>query len=537
MRQLIITIALISIFLSHKGVLGQTYPIADPPFKSCIEQSFTGMFDTQGNLILSQAALPDTLNCSGFDIINADGIQFFTNLKVIDLNNNNLTHVDELVDLPLLKELTIEENELVELPDFSNSTSIKKIIARNNFITTSPSLPTQLQYLDLSQNNLTLLSGLSNLTELEYLLVFRNTDLKELPSLVGLSKLRELSCYLCGLSQLPDLSALDSLEYLNIGYNNLTSLPELSSNKKLKFLYVNNSSLTSFPDMSMLPVLEKVRLYNNFLSFEDFTPLLVNPNYSDIFKITPQWNFSNPLKPNYFEYDSASFSTGIATNTANVTYTWYVDGEILSTSNNDTYSIDSMQIENSGLYNFVVTHPLFPDLTLFSDTQKVTVSSCLNHLGFQFDIAGATCQEAGSLKIKAFNQPQENLQYHLRSKATDRVFTTTKGVFNNLSNPNYLLYAQASDRCVKLIDDNIEVPIEKCKDAFFTPNNDGVDDNFYFEQVGEAKIYNKWGQLIQTLRIPGEWNGELNDSKKITPGYYTININDGEEIFHLSVVY
>ena len=222
---------------------------------------------------------------------------------------------------------------------------------------------------------------------------------------------------------------------------------------------------------------------------------------------------------------------------ADVSYTWYVDGEVLNTSTNDTFSIDSIQLENSGLYNFVVTHPLFPDLTLFSDTQQVTVSSCLNPSGFQLDITGATCQRAGNLKIVATNQPQPNLTYKLQSNATDRVFYSSNGEFKNLSNPSYKLYALASPRCVKLIYDDVEVPIEKCKDAFLTPNNDGVDDNFYFDQVGEAKIYNKWGQLIQTLNIPSEWGGELSDSKKITPGYYTIKINDGEEIFHLSVVY
>ncbi len=537
MKHLIIIISLISIFLSHNSVVGQTYPIADAQFKSCIEQSFTGILDAQDDLILSQAALPDTLDCSSFNISNADGLQHFTNLKVIDLHDNNLKRVDELTALTAVNELYLQENELIELPDLSNSPALFLIKANNNFITTSPPLPPQLRSLDLNQNNLSSLGDLPNQSGLFYLNISRNTSLKSLPALDGLYTLKEFHCYLCGLNVLPSTTALTNLEVLNIGYNYFTKLPDLSSNLNLKTLYANDCLLKSFPDMSMLPMLEKVRLYNNHLSFEDFMPLLANPTYSDIYKITPQLNFPNPLKSKYFEYDSVSFATGISPNTANVTYTWYLDGELLSTSTKDTLSIDSIQIENSGVYNYIITHPLFPDLTLSSNIQQVTVLSCLNPSGFEWNITGATCQEAGSLKIKAFNQPQENLQYHLKSKATDRVFTTTKGVFNNLSNPNYLLYAQASDRCVKLIDDNIEVPIEKCKDAFFTPNNDGVDDNFYFEQVGEAKIYNKWGQLIQTLRIPGEWNGELNDSKKITPGYYTININDGEEIFHLSVVY
>ena len=115
MRQLIITISIVSIFLSHSRVVGQTYPIADAQFKSCIEQSFTGMLDAQDDLILSQAALPDTLDCSSFNISNADGLQHFTNLRVIDLHDNNFTHLNELTSLTAVNELYLQENELIEL--------------------------------------------------------------------------------------------------------------------------------------------------------------------------------------------------------------------------------------------------------------------------------------------------------------------------------------------------------------------------------------------------------------------------------------
>lgn len=537
MKNLINTLSLTLFFLYQSLVYGQTYPIADTQFKECIAQSFADLLDDNGALILSKAAIVDSLDCSDFAISNADGLQYFTNLKVLDLHNNDFTRLDELVALSVIEELYIQENELVELPDLSSLTSLKKIKANSNFITTTPPLPSQLQYLDLSQNNLTSLGDLSNLHELEYLLVFRNTKLKEIPSLDGLLKLKELSCYLCGLSQLPEMTNLASLEFINTGYNNLTTLPELTSNKKLKLIYANNNTLTSFPNMSTLPLLERVRLYNNYLSFEDFVPLLVNENYEDIYKITPQWLFKNPLKNNYFEFDSVNFKTGISRNTVGTNYSWFFNGKLLSNSTNDLITTDSIKVENSGLYHYEVTHPLFPNLILHSDTQQVSVTSCLYTSGFQVDIVGATCQKAGSLKIIALNQPQQNLTYKLQSKATDRVLTSGNGVFNNLSNPSYKLYAQAGPRCVKLINNNLAIPIEKCKDAYFTPNNDGVDDYFYFEQIGDAKIYNKWGQLIQTLHLPVEWNGVLSDGKTIMPGYYTIDINDGEEILKLSVIY
>lgn len=539
MKKILITISFIFILTAQKTTLGQTYPIADTDFKRCIEQISPDLLNDSGDLIISEAAFLDSLDCSSYTITNIDGIQFFTNLKVIDLHDNNITNSNQLKNLPLIEELYIQENELIELPDFSNSSNLTLVKANNNFITSIPTLPinTKLLSLDLSQNNLSVFSNLSNQSTLEYLNLSRNTNLKEIQSLDGLTNLKSLHCYLCGLDVLPEVSNMDSLEFLNIGYNFFTHLPNLSSNLKLKTVYANDNKLTSFPDMSMLPLLEKVRLYNNYLSFEDFEPLLVNVNYSDIYKIIPQWNFPNPLSSSYFEFDSVSFQTHIAATTTNVQYTWYFNETTLITSKSDFYSIDSIQLNNSGTYSFTITHPSFPNLILYSDTQNVVVSSCLNPVNFNFKIEGASCQRAGNMNITPFNQPQDNITYTLKSTSTDKVLYSSDGQFQNLSNPEYQLYAQVGSRCKKLINDKITVPIDKCKEAFFTPNNDGVDDNYYFDQYGEAKIYNKWGQLIQTLTIPSEWNGELNNSQKITPGYYTIDINDGEEFFHLSVVY
>lgn len=537
MQKIIYTISLLSFLFTHYCGYGQTYYIGDPEFKKCIENSFPTAIDVQGNLILSEAAIPDSLDCSSYSITNIDGLQHFTNLKVIDLHNNNLSLLKGIDALALVEELYVQENELVELPDFSNSTHLKILEADNNFITTAPNLPSQLRLLNLGENNLTSLGDLSSLSELEYLLIYRNTNLKEIPSFEGLTKLKELQCYLCGLNSLPTLSMLTNIEYLNIGYNNFTSLPDLSSNKKLLTLYANNCSLNSFPDLSSLPLLQKVRLYNNYLSFEDFIPLLVDTNYSEVYKIIPQNNFTNPLAPTYFEYDSVSFKTGLAAATLGTNYTWYFKGEVLYNSEKDTLVIDSIQIKNSGKYSFTITNSFFPELILISDTQDVVVNSCLNPTGFEFEITGVTCQKAGTLKIIPTNQPQENLTFILQSTATDRQFNSTKNEFKNLNNPEYKLYASAGKRCIKLINSKILLPIEPCKEAFFTPNNDGIDDSYFFEQVGEAKIYNKWGQLIQTLKLPNEWHGELRTSEKISPGYYTIDINDGEEIFHLSVVY
>lgn len=520
--------------------LAQTYVIPDDGFKQCLIERYPAVLDGGNELDISAASnLEGELYCPGFGIVDADGLQHFTSLDTLTMRQNSLQNIDEISQLENLMVIVINDNEITSLPDLSNFNQLTSLVANSNFITTPPGLPinSSLTNLDLKENFLSSFPDVSNQTQLENLIVSRNENINTIPALPSLPNLKHFQCYICGLSEVPDISLLPNLEYLDIGYNQITELPDFSGNSQLTTVYANNNALTSFANMSVLPNLVKARLYNNYLSFEDFEPLLVNNDYDEVYKIIPQNEFHNPLAGEYSEFDSISFKTTVANNASGEIYSWYKDDLLFWEGNLDTLHIDSAQIEDSGEYYFTITHPTFPDLTLSSWKTAVQVNSCLEPDNFDFSVTGANCQKAGTIIITPGEQPQSGLSYSLQSKVSKRVFHSTNGVFTNLNNPEYTLYAQASERCIKLIDNSISLPIEECKEVFFSPNNDGVDDTFYFDQQGEAKIYNKWGQLIKTLNIPADWNGQLNNNEVITPGYYTIDINNGEEIMRLSVIY
>src|SRR5690606_34981696 len=113
--------------------------------------------------------------------------------------------------------------------------------------------------------------------------------------------------------------------------------------------------------------LEKVRLYNNYLSFEDFIPLLENPNYDDIYKIVPQKPFPNPLYIKNFEYDSISLKTGIDNQVSNIIYSWFRNDDQIWSGTKDTLSFPKASKSQSGEYYFTLNHPDFPDLTITSE--------------------------------------------------------------------------------------------------------------------------------------------------------------------------
>lgn len=520
--------------------LAQTYYIKDDGFRQCLTALEPTLVNSQNELVINAAAnFTGDIICINYKMSNVDGIQYFTNTKRLSLTQNNLSSLSEISGLTKLEEITINANKITQLPDLIHFNNLKSIDASNNSLSNAPNLPVPgaLMYLNLSQNNLSSFPDLSNQQNLTYLNLAGNINLKVIPKLPALLKLEELHLYYCGLNEAPVISNLSNLKILNIGFNNLKTLPDFSANQQLKSIFVNDNVLESFATVNSLPNLEKVGLFNNYLSYEDFTPLLNTARFSDIYKIAPQKTFPNPLSSNYLESDIINLKTGIANQVAGVNYSWYYNNNRIWIGNADTLTFPNASISQSGDYYYTLSHPDFPDLLITSEVKHVTVSECLIPSHISTEVTGATCVKPGSIRVYPGVQPRNNLSYILESNSTKIQLSSKDGNFNNLNNPEYRLYAKAGDRCMKLIDDKIILPIEACKEAFFSPNNDGISDTYFFTQQGKAKVFNKWGQVIQELSIPLEWNGRLKDNSIIQTGYYTIEINNGEEKFHLSVVY
>ena len=76
------------------------------------------------------------------------------------------------------------------------------------------------------------------------------------------------------------------------------------------------------------------------------------------------------------------------------------------------------------------------------------------------------------------------------------------------------------ERCC---DDNIFIP------SAFTPNGDGLNDNFQFTLQGDSKIlsvdiFNRWGQMVYHSNSNTAWNGAFNGTT-VDMGNYFYNIS------------
>ena len=107
-------------------------------------------------------------------------------------------------------------------------------------------------------------------------------------------------------------------------------------------------------------------------------------------------------------------------------------------------------------------------------------------------------------------------------------------VFENITGGNYFVYLRDKGGCGE---DKVEVTLLDYP-KFFTPNNDGFNDNWQIEGINKypnAKvyIYDRYGKLIKQLN-PKEigWDGNYNQKKLISDDYwFTVDLGNQKSIF------
>ena len=172
-------------------------------------------------------------------ITSLKGVEYFTNLTLLNCINNQLTSLD-VTQNSLLEELYCSNNQLTTL-DVSHNTKLEDLQCRNNNLTSlDVTKNTLLSYFRCENNILTSLDVSKNVkltslfceaNRLTALDVSRNTEL-------GL-----LKCENNSISSL-DVSNNTKLNYLDCSNNKLTSL-DVSKNSKLEKLLCRNNQLTS----------------------------------------------------------------------------------------------------------------------------------------------------------------------------------------------------------------------------------------------------------------------------------------------------
>ncbi len=200
-------------------------------------------------------ALPalEKLTLSGCYLSSVSALAEATNLTYLDLSNNSIRDLTGLSTLSKLEYLDLSENALVDLNAISSLTLLKT--------------------LDVSYNSLVTTAPVATLTNLTQLDVSGNGLFK----LEGMETLTELTWFAASENHLIDVSILGSctkLQTLIISNNTILSIQVLSVHENLKYLdfsYNDVSSLPAFHENCPLQIINGG--YNQLSSLDQLSVL------------------------------------------------------------------------------------------------------------------------------------------------------------------------------------------------------------------------------------------------------------------------
>ena len=310
-----------------------TIVFPDANFKSYLVTNFDTSSD--GEISFAEATIITNMDCSMQNIVQFDGIEFFTSLQSINCSQNDIS----------------------SFPNISNLTQLIILDYSNNDMGSIPVLPNSLEQLDFSNNNISLNLDLSSLINLEFLDCSNNfmTIIVSLPT-----SLIQVEMSNNNLITIPNLSGLTNLNYFDFSINWMSDFPILPTS--LEFLNCSNNFFASLPDLTYLVNLDIFQCNNNDLLEDDCPEIrLIETLGLSTFTFNPQNSRSldchqSPL-PNiggpYFGDEGSLISLNAASSSD-------PDGSIIS------YAWD---LDNDGIFdnaNGVGSGVFFPDNGLFS---------------------------------------------------------------------------------------------------------------------------------------------------------------------------
>ncbi|OJX49515.1 MAG: hypothetical protein BGO88_14840 [Flavobacterium sp. 38-13] len=224
--------------------------------------------NNDGEIQLSEAVRVVELNVSASDISSLQGINHFSNLKILECYHNSINELN-LSNNPYLEYVDCSENQISSL-NLNGLVNLKhldcRVMGSGNLTSLNLTGLTALRVLRCGRNSLTTLdlSPVTNLIELDCSV----TGLTSL-NLNGLVNLKSLDCSLSQLSTL-NLASLGNLERLDYSYNPGLASLNISSLTSLKELSCNAMGLTSL-NLSSFLELVSLSCHSNILTNLDFS--------------------------------------------------------------------------------------------------------------------------------------------------------------------------------------------------------------------------------------------------------------------------
>ncbi|MGI9286845.1 MAG: leucine-rich repeat domain-containing protein [Pseudomonadales bacterium] len=101
------------------------FSLTDRALQNCVEQTITDQGATKAEQLTR-------LICTNGDIRSAEGIEIFSGLQQLNLNNNSLQNISALAGLPALRNLSLASNKIKTVMPLTESTALLQLNVKNN---------------------------------------------------------------------------------------------------------------------------------------------------------------------------------------------------------------------------------------------------------------------------------------------------------------------------------------------------------------------------------------------------------------------
>lgn len=194
------------------------------------------------------------------------------NLKILSLDMNLISKIDQLISLNNLTYLNLYCNRIAEIENLDASTRLRVLLLGKNVIEKIKNLHYlyDLEILDLHSNRIKVVENLTQLKKLR-VLNLANNQINSITELVCNKNLEELNVRKNIINSLPNLTNnWEKLKRLNVGKNQIAKVEYLIEIQKLKSIYE-----VSLEDNPVLSIKESEEIMKSFSRIIKNNPLLL----------------------------------------------------------------------------------------------------------------------------------------------------------------------------------------------------------------------------------------------------------------------
>lgn len=231
--------------------LGYPVDIPDDNLRQLLTEQAPNAF-VDGKLYACLTNNITSFSGNDYNINSLVGLEVFTDVTMLFLENNDLTNLESLEFLTKLEYLKLNDNqELENLSHLSNLKELEKLFLRDCFISDLTPLSELdiLEELDLYANKISSLNGMQNMISLEELDISYNmvANLSPLTNVDELIELRAVQNFITNIEPIRDFQYLEKLFLTD--NEDLVNISATQSLPSLKTLYINDCAVT---DLSAL---------------------------------------------------------------------------------------------------------------------------------------------------------------------------------------------------------------------------------------------------------------------------------------------